>query len=134
MKKLSKSSQKLGPMLKKLNSIAKHIVKKENKSGIISIVITDDENIRELNKTYRKIDSATDVLSFEMGEDGILGDIIISYETAQRNAKRYGKSLGDEMKRLVVHGVLHLLGFDHKNTYERKKMRLKEDQYAKEIY
>jgi len=121
-------------MLKKLNSIAKHIVKKENKSGIISIVITDDENIRELNKTYRKIDSATDVLSFEMGEDGILGDIIISYETAQRNAKRYGKSLGDEMKRLVVHGVLHLLGFDHKNTYERKKMRLKEDQYAKEIY
>jgi len=95
----------------------------------ISLSFVDDKVIRGLNKRYRKIDRATDVLSFEMGEDGMLGDIVISVDCAKRNAKRFEASLNDEIKRLVVHGALHLLGYDHETGDERLKMRKAEQKY-----
>lgn len=68
--------------------------------------------MRELNKKFRQKDKPTDVLSFNY--DGkLLGDVIISRETTRRNAARYGVSYGDEVKRLVIHGTLHVLGYDH---------------------
>jgi probable rRNA maturation factor len=120
-------------MLKRLLETAKHVVRLEKGTGRIIITLTDDKTIRALNAKFRKIDRATDVLSFEMGEDGILGDIVISEETALRNSKRFGTKYPDELKRLVIHGCLHLLGYDHLLKSGRILMRSKEDLYAKKI-
>ena len=91
----------------------------------ISVYITDDQEIRELNKTYRGKDKPTDVLSFPLNEtfDGyrILGDIVISQDTAERQAKELGHSLKDEVKRLLVHGLVHLLGYDHEKGGEEER-------------
>ena len=95
------------------DSLVKKILKRERVKGKINIVLVKDKEIRRLNKRFRKKDKATDVLAFPMGEEGILGDIAISTETTKKNAKRYGASYKSELKRLVVHGVLHLLGYDH---------------------
>jgi len=85
----------------------------------LSIAYVDDAQIRELNRTYRGIDSPTDVLSFSqregnpVGSDQTLGDIVVSLETAQKQAEKLGHSLDDEMDELLFHGFLHLLGYDH---------------------
>jgi len=94
------------------------------------VVLTDDDEIRTLNRTYRKHDRATDVLSFHLqelaGEDdpagnGVaLGDIVISLETARRRAP--GKRLLTEAERLAIHGLCHLFGHDHKRPAEAKVM------------
>ena len=100
---------------------------KENKGAIsASLMITDDENIRMLNKQYRDIDKETDVLSFPSGEDGFLGDIAISLPRAVKQAKMYGHSLEREMAFLTAHGMLHLLGYDHENEKDEKEMRDKQ--------
>lgn len=93
--------------------LIKKILTKEAKEGKINVALVDDHKIRELNKRFRRQDRATDVLSFIMNEDGVLGDIAISTEAARRQARRYGLSYRQELKRLVVHGTLHVLGFDH---------------------
>jgi probable rRNA maturation factor len=85
--------------------------------GEVTVVLTGDADIRRLNGRYRKKDKATDVLSFNI-EDGKtrgepFGDVVISVETARRQARAYGAPLVEEMQRLVVHGTLHLCGFDH---------------------
>jgi len=92
----------------------------------IAILLTDDAEMSELNRTWRGKDAPTNVLSFPAGdaagEDGALGDIVIAYETTQREAKETGITLSDHAGHLVVHGVLHLLGFDHLNDGEAEKM------------
>jgi probable rRNA maturation factor len=87
----------------------------------VTLVLTDDQEIRTLNRTYRKHDRATDVLSFHLqaladerdpaGRDVNLGDIVISVETARRRAA--GRRLGRELERLAIHGLCHLFGHDH---------------------
>ncbi len=109
------------------------VVRLEKAQGHADVVFTGDSEIRKLNRKYRKLDRATDVLSFYIGSDGILGDIIISTQTALRNAKRFGSSFEDEIKRLVVHGALHLCGYDHKKKSDRIEMRKKERYYAEKI-
>lgn len=94
-----------------------------------AITFVDDEHIRQLNKKHRKLDRATDVLSFATGEEGLLGDVVISIDTAKRNAKRFGSELNEEIERLVVHGTLHLLGYDHVSAKKRMAMREKEGYY-----
>jgi probable rRNA maturation factor len=94
------------------------------------LVFTDDDEIRVLNRKYRKHDRATDVLSFHLQElagerdpagDGVaLGDIVISLETARRRAPR--GPLGAEVERLAIHGLCHLFGHDHKRPGEAKVM------------
>tara|TARA_B100000614_G_scaffold261968_1_gene293468 strand:+ start:2757 stop:3128 length:372 start_codon:yes stop_codon:yes gene_type:complete len=86
----------------------------------ISIVIMDDPGIKELNATYRGKDTATNVLSFPMQEGefsditpGLLGDVVISVDTAAREAQEAGIVLEERMSQLLIHGILHLLGFDH---------------------
>jgi probable rRNA maturation factor len=82
--------------------------------GDVSILLCGDERIAELNRRYRGIDRPTDVLSFPRGEKGALsGDIAISLETLARNAAAYGVSRDEELKRLAIHGLLHLAGMDH---------------------
>jgi probable rRNA maturation factor len=108
----------------------------------VSITLTDNAYIHELNRQYRKIDRPTDVLSFALNEgvepevkDGpainVLGDIIISVERAQEQAADYGHSLRREMAFLTVHGMLHLLGYDHMEEAERAEMQ-REEKYVME--
>lgn len=89
----------------------------------LSIVITTDEHIRELNKDWRGKDTATDVLSFEQDpKTGVLGDIVISLDTAQRQANEGSRPLSDELTRLLAHGLLHLMGHDHEEPDEARRM------------
>jgi probable rRNA maturation factor len=91
----------------------------------LSIALVSDAQIRRLNKLYRNKDKPTDVLSFPIGEKVedwlILGDIVISVDTAKRQAKEFGYSLEEELKRLLVHGLVHLLGYDHELGGEEEK-------------
>ncbi len=109
----------------------------------ISVVYVDNTEIRELNKTYRNIDSSTDVLSFpmldfetpgdipdetnELDDTVALGDIVLSLEQAALQAEEYGHSFTREVAFLTVHSLLHLLGYDHMEEDERKVMRTKEE-------
>ena len=96
----------------------------------VSIVLTDDDQIRELNRVYRKKDRPTDVLAFAQreGEHGaafaqLLGDVIVSVPTAARQAKAAGRPVLDEVTMLVAHGLLHLLGWDHETAAKDRAMR-----------
>lgn len=91
----------------------------KRKKIYISVTIVGDEEIEKLNKKYLGRDLTTDVLSFEMGEeekDGTyyLGDVIVNKKQAERQAEKYGNNIEQEVSDLVAHGVLHLLGVDHK--------------------
>ncbi len=81
----------------------------------LSVLVTGDAQIRGLNSQYRKIDRPTDVLSFEMDDPVMLGDLVISVERAAAQATEYGVTFDEEAARLVAHGLLHLLGHDHVN-------------------
>ena len=105
---------------------------------IMTITLTTPENIRKINKKYRKIDKATDVLSFPMFEkDEIpniiseieepLGDIVISIEKVKEQAEEYGHSFERELAYMVVHGFYHLMGYDHIELVDRTEMRAKEE-------
>ena len=100
----------------------------------VSIVLTDDEQIQQLNKQYRHVDSPTDVLAFAMREGidadlnpHLLGDIVISVQTAHQQALDVGHGLDIELALLAVHGMLHLLGYDHETSDEATVMREKEE-------
>ncbi|MEO5819449.1 MAG: rRNA maturation RNase YbeY [Vicinamibacteraceae bacterium] len=86
-------------------------------TGTLTLVITSDRRIRRLNRLWRGIDKATDVLSFPAGDDPgpvrHLGDVVISRETAVRQARDGGHPLATELRVLALHGLLHLLGYDH---------------------
>lgn len=111
----------------------------------VDITIVTDEEIHALNRDYRNVDSATDVLSFALDEDGgepelvggpevhLLGDIIISAETAMRQAEEFGHGLEREIVYLAVHGLLHLLGYDHMQEEDKVVMRAKEEEALREI-
>ncbi|HVY55425.1 MAG TPA: rRNA maturation RNase YbeY, partial [Thermodesulfobacteriota bacterium] len=95
----------------------------------LSLSFIDDRSMRELNRQWRNIDRTTDVLSFpqEGGPDyTLLGDIVISVETAERQSARYGNTLREEIMKLIVHGALHLVGHDHKKRKEKEAMRKEE--------
>jgi probable rRNA maturation factor len=108
----------------------------EYHSWDFSILFCDDAHIRELNSTYRNKDSATDVLSFpqiddpsEIPESGTFfaGDIVISLDTLAENAAYFSVSEEEELKRLIIHGILHLGGWDHSdNSPEQEMLRLQE--------
>ena len=102
----------------------------------LSVLITDDSGIRTLNRDYRGKDSATDVLSFPLQNDNavpaqpMLGDVVISVDTAERQAVQYGVNLEQELARLLIHGILHLVGYDHENVPDEEVLRMqrREDQ------
>ena len=97
----------------------------------VCLSFVSDGDMRELNRRYRKLDRTTDVLSFaqrDVGDVGILGDVVISYDTAVRNSQRFSVTVEGEIRRLVVHGILHLLGFDHAEKRQRETMRGKESE------
>lgn len=96
--------------------------------GELSIVLADDELVQDLNRNYRRVDRPTDVLVFPQGEEFavgqpcLLGDVIISVETAQRQADERGHDLDGELTLLVIHGVLHILGWRDDTDSRRNQM------------
>jgi probable rRNA maturation factor len=105
----------------------------------ISISFVDDENIRQINKQYLQRDRATNVISFSMleGKCGninpqILGDVIISVQTARKDAVKGRLSLEQEIDFLLIHGILHLLGYNHENTTKKETDRMR--QKEKELF
>ena len=81
--------------------------------GAVSVAVVADARVRELNRRYRGKDAATDVLSFQADEPGELGDVVIALGVARRQAREAGHSLQTELRVLALHGLLHLLGYDH---------------------
>ena len=121
----------------KLNKILDEIYERidlfsNNSKTLISISFSGDKKIMELNSCFRKIKSATNVLSFpsnnKFNETLFLGDIIFSIETILKEAKRDNKSVENHLIHLFIHGVLHLLGYDHETEEEAKKMECLEKQ------
>lgn len=112
----------------------------------VSILLVDDARIKEINKEQRNIDKPTDVLSFPIvdmfegkiiSDEGdfdleeevlLLGDIVVSIETAARQAEEYGHSFERELAFLVTHGVFHLLGYDHPDSIQEKRMMDKQEE------
>ena len=139
---------------KYLNKIAEETLKivKFKKSVEISLVITGKKRIRSLNKKYRGMDKITDVLSF--GNDPVnktaknkivkfvnppddtlyLGEIFICYSQAVKQAKQKKHSVKKEMAVLLIHGILHLLGYDHKEDYEKSEMKIKEVEILEKLF
>jgi probable rRNA maturation factor len=108
----------------------------------LSVVVTGDEQIRELNREFAGEDHATDVLSFSLREgeafvapDDIdrLGEVVVSFETAQRQADDAVRHVEDEVAHLLVHGVLHILGYDHTKPAGETKMRARERSILSEL-
>ncbi len=111
----------------------------------VEVSLVDDESIKKINKEFRNIDSATDVLSFPLGENGVydknpatgadmLGDIVISLDHAYSQAELYGHGLEREIAFLTVHSMLHLLGYDHVNGgLEKAIMREKEEKILDDL-
>lgn len=117
--------------LSKLKDVVGFALKHENiENSIFNIIIVDEETIRELNKNYRGKDSVTDVISFALEDDDtfvktdfrVLGDIYICLPRAKSQALEYGHSFFREISFLAVHGLLHLLGYDHMNKEDEKVM------------
>jgi len=103
----------------------------------VSVSFVTNEEIKELNREYRNVDSETDVLSFPMNEEfdgvNILGDIVISTQKIIEQANDFNHSMEREMCYLTVHSMLHLLGYDHMNKEEKNKMRAKEKEIMKKL-
>lgn len=126
---------------KKIAKRAEFILKvMGEKEAELSLLFVNDSYIRRLNWKYRKINSKTDVLAFSMREGSglskdslILGDIVISTETAKREAARRRSSIQKEISLYLIHGILHLLGYDDRKTSGRKRMRQKQRELLKAI-
>ena len=104
----------------------------------LSILLCDDAFIHPLNRDYRGKDKPTDVLSFAMREEGdpqdpVLGDVIISIERAKEQSEERGHSIGVELALLLVHGILHLLGYDHEEDDEAEEMEAKEKEILSKL-
>lgn len=117
----------------RLRTAAEETLRYEEQAGEVTVVVTDDEGIQELNRDFLGEDAPTDVLSFGVQEEDVpfvtapeagsyLGDVIVSYPRAAAQAEEQGHAVERELDLLVVHGVLHLLGYDHAGAGEKAAM------------
>ncbi|MBX9786252.1 MAG: rRNA maturation RNase YbeY [Alphaproteobacteria bacterium] len=108
-------------------------LKEDFSQSEVSVVLTTDEEVHILNKTFRHQDKATNVLSFPSDEKAELGDIILAYETVLKEAQELGISTLHHTLHLIIHGFLHLLGYDHEENHEAEKMESLEIQILKKL-
>lgn len=115
-----------------IEAAASHIELPESKNYEVCVIFTSDTHMRELNLNWRKLDKPTNVLSFPTPESGqaqpvvLLGDIFIGYETVHREAVEQGKTFRDHTAHMIVHGFLHLNGYDHEDEQEAQEMESEE--------
>ncbi len=110
-------------------------------SAEMSVLLCDNDYIRRLNRDYRNVDNATDVLSFALNEGSefsdeesdVLGDIVISVDKVEEQAKEYNHSAKRELAYLSVHGFLHIIGYDHMTEEEKKEMRNAEEKILRAL-
>jgi probable rRNA maturation factor len=121
---------------KEIEDLIKGALRSEEINLPVDVILVNDDFMKKINRKYTKRRKTTDVLSFGMKEGknmGVdypgLGDIYVSLDQAKRQAREYGISLKEEASRLVIHGLLHLLGYDHKNKTQAKIMKEKEEAY-----
>jgi probable rRNA maturation factor len=126
-----------GVKLSALRAAARKLLKATGRpEALLSITLIGDARMRSLNRDYRGTDRPTDVLSFPLGDRvqcGVLGDVVISVDTAKRQAAAYDAPLQREIERLLIHGILHLLGHDHHEQGERLRMEREERRLARAI-
>lgn len=115
------------------DEIANAVVGKKYENSEVSVILTNDKEIQQINKQYRNIDKPTNVLSFELGDDILLGDIFISIDTVQREANLEKITVVEHTAHMLVHGVLHLLGYDHIKDDEAEIMEEKETKILKKL-
>lgn len=139
-------SEAPGVSIPELHDLAVRVMSGEGVPGGtgLALVITSDPDIREMNRRFLGIDEPTDVLSFPdeagdfvqgIADEAYLGDIAISVETATRQAQALGHPLSDELAHLLVHGILHLCGYDHEQGGEPEaRMRAREEHYLGTIH
>ncbi|RME82053.1 MAG: rRNA maturation RNase YbeY [Caldilineae bacterium] len=125
--------------ISRLHRAAAAVLVSEEAEGGVTVVVTDDETVAHLNRRFLGAEGPTDVLSFPSGgeddqgfvlppqSEPYLGDVIIALPYAHEQARRQGHDLADELDLLVVHGVLHLLGYDHANAEEKAEMWAKQE-------
>jgi probable rRNA maturation factor len=114
------------PWASRFAPVAERVLIEEGCPGNVNVVLCSDETVRTMNRDYRKLDKVTDVLSFEWHEDYLLGEIYIARDQVKRQAPVYGNSFYAELKRVIVHGILHLSGYDHIKPADRIVMRRRE--------
>ncbi len=140
--------KKYEPIIKKVLETCFEEEKMKDSKLCVTVTLTNPENIRKINKQFRNIDRATDVLSFPMFEkdeldkkieendfytDDILGDLVISIEKVEEQAKEYGHSFERELSYMVVHGFYHLMGYDHIEPEDKAIMRPKEEKILNKL-
>jgi len=101
--------------------------------GKINIIITDDNTLREMKKKFFNEDVFTDVIAFNIEDDPFEGEIYISYHRVKDNAETYNQEVQDEFKRVIIHGLLHLCGYEDSTTTEKENMRLIEDNFLNQF-
>jgi probable rRNA maturation factor len=112
------------------------VMGRELRSGSVSVALSSDAHVAELNKRFRGIAKATNVLSFPAGAgaaDGHHGDIVLAWETVEREAREHDVWLEHHVQHLVVHGILHLLGYDHATTADAERMETLEIRILSEL-
>ena len=117
---------------KEIRTLLKEICKKENKKiSFINCVFCSDNRLLEINKKYLNNTSLTDVVTFDFttNKKTIEGDVYISIDRVKENAKKYKQSFKTELLRIIIHGLLHLIGFSDKTKEEKNTMTLKENEY-----
>lgn len=104
--------------------------------GAINFIICNDDYLYKMNKKYLKSKMLTDILTFPMAEDAktISADIYISIERVRDNSKQFKQQVKKELARVMIHGLLHLMGYDDQDEESKKKMREKENQYMMDLY
>jgi len=112
----------------------RHVVAGEKKKASVSIVFTDDRFIKNMNKRYLRHNRTTDVISFPLQDGSELdGEVYVNLDQAKRQARDYGVTFRNEVKRLLIHGTLHLLGYRDSTSLLKKKMRRLEDYYLAKL-
>ena len=117
------------PWKAKFETMARKLLREEGKEKNVNIVLCTDVFVREMNRDYRGLDKVTDVLSYEWHEEDFLGEIYIARDQVKRQAPEYGNTFYAELKRVIVHGLLHLSGYDHIKAADRKVMRKRECEF-----
>ena len=124
----------------KIDHVVNLILDREVKCGVnvaedsnLNVVLVDEDEIRKLNSEFRGVDHPTDVLSFLYSDEDEFGEVVICPDVVKKNAKEHGSPFVEEFLRVLIHGVLHLLGYDHENEEDERRMFEKQENFLREI-
>lgn len=133
---ISNNHQSLKVSESEIEKLVKQVLRAEKISAReVHVIFVDDQYLRRLHKEYLDDDTPTDVMSFNLSDDDrVEGEIYISLDSAKNQATEFGVSFDAEIARMIIHGLLHLKGYDDATAHERKTMRTKEDYYLDKYF